>query len=287
LTVLSCLLCSLFLSTPSIAEIYKWKDAEGRLHFVQDLNQVPPKYRRQAEAGSKTVGKSRQLQIYQSPASVPAARSPRTVSSGSRGPKVYRVKVTPSGSSMRVNVRLNDRLVVPFLIDTGATDVVLPIGVAKQLGLDLESARTQRYRTANGVIESEVVVLESVDLGGARVENVPASVSATMRTGLLGLSYFNHFRYRIDPVAGVVTLEDNGMVESGKIRGGRSEPQWRNAFRGLLARREGIEERLDDSGSKGSRYRKRLREAIDEVDRQIDVLDNEADDARVPMRWRD
>jgi len=205
----------------------------------------------------------------------------------SSGPKVYRVKVTPSGSSMRVNVRLNDHLVVPFLIDTGATDVVLPIGVAKQLGLDLESARTQRYRTANGVIESEVIVLESVDLGGARVENVPASVSTSMQTGLLGLSYFNHFRYRVDPVAGVVTLEDNGMVESGKIRGGRSEPQWRNAYHGLLARREGIEERLDDSGSKGSRYRQQLREAIDEVDRQIDVLDNEADDARVPMRWRD
>jgi clan AA aspartic protease (TIGR02281 family) len=274
---------------PSPAEIFKWKDEQGRLHFAQDLNQVPPRYRRQAESGALTQGTGPKIQRYDSASSSPAAPTPtaRGATSGSASKRVHRIEVTPSGNSMRVNVRLNDDVVAPFVIDTGATDVVLPAGVARQLGLDLDSARTQYYRTANGVIESQVVMLESVELGGARVENVPASVSQSMGIGLLGLSYFNHFRYRIDPVAGVVTLEDNGMTESGTIRGGRSEAQWQNEFRTLSARREAIENALDEASSSGTRHRKRLEELYDETERQLEVLDDEADEARVPMRWRD
>jgi clan AA aspartic protease (TIGR02281 family) len=275
-------------SGASAAEIYKWKDGQGRLHFSQDLGQVPLQYRRQAEASALEKGKGREIQVYEPSVPAPAARSPRARSmAGPSSSKVHRIKVTPSGNSMRVAVRLNDDLTVPFLIDTGATDVVLPIGVARKLGLNLDSARTQYYRTANGTVESQVVTLDSVDLGGARVENVPASVSKSMSVGLLGLSYFNHFRYRIDPVAGIVTLEDNGMAESGAIRGGRSEKQWRNEFQRLAARRNAIEEMMDQAGSKGARYKRKLEDALDEAGRQLDVLDDEADEARVPMRWRD
>ena len=131
------------------------------------------------------------------------------------------------------------------------------------------------------------MILDSVSLGGARVENVPASVSKTMSIGLLGLSYFNHFRYRVDPVAGIVTLEDNGMVETGDIRGGRSESQWNNEFRILAGRREAIERALDQASSNRSRRKAELRAAIDEVDRQLEILEDKADDAHVPMRWRD
>lgn len=287
---LGCAIASLVLVGPSAAEIYKWKDGQGRLHFSQDLGQVPPQYRRQAEASALAKGKGREIQVYEPSVPAPAARSPRARSRSTASPsspKVHRIKVTPSGNSMRVAVRLNDDLTVPFLIDTGATDVVLPIGVARQLGLKLDSARTQYYRTANGTVESQVVTLDSVDLGGARVENVPASVSKSMSVGLLGLSYFNHFRYRIDPEAGIVTLEDNGMAESGAIRGGRSEKQWRNEFQRLAARQDAIEEMIDQSDSKGARYKEKLEDALDEARRQLDVLDDEADEARVPMRWRD
>jgi clan AA aspartic protease (TIGR02281 family) len=280
---------ALLIAGSSTAEIYKWKDHQGRLHFAQDLSQVPSEHRAQAEASVRAPRSSREIQIYEP--TPPAARSTHSRSTRSKSPtsrpKVHRIKVTPSGNSMRVNVRLNDDVIAPFLIDTGATDVVLPMGVARELGLDLDSARTQHYRTANGMVESHVVTLDSVELGGARVENVPASISRSMSVGLLGLSYFNHFRYRVDPAAGVVTLEDNGMVESGTIRGGRSEKQWRNEFRRLAARRDAIETLIDDADSKGARHKQKLRDAYDETDRQLEVLDDEADEARVPMRWRD
>ncbi len=284
-------LAGLLLAEAGSAEIYKWKDGQGRLHFAQDLSQVPAQYRRQAESGALKAGDGLQIQHYESaPAAVSrSARSAATRSAGAADGtgKVYRIKVPKTGLSMRVMVRLNDSFDAPFIIDTGASDVSLPEWVAKKLGLDLDGSRTHFYRTANGTIQKQVVILESVSLGGARVENVPASVSNTMSIGLLGLSYFNHFRYRVDPVAGVVTLEDNGMVESGGIRGGRSESQWNNEFRILAGRRAAIEQALDQASSNRSRRKAELKAAIEEVNRQIDVLEDEADEARVPMRWRD
>ncbi|MBJ22353.1 MAG: TIGR02281 family clan AA aspartic protease [bacterium] len=273
------------------AEIFKWQDAQGRLHFAQDLNQVPLRYRELARGGTLEEGEGPVIQRYRT---VPAAPRPGTGASGRRGPaagavsgKVYKIRVQKTGTSMRVNVRLNDSVTAPFFVDTGASDVVLPAAVARQLGLDMDGARTAIYGTANGLIQQDLVTLDSVDLGGARAEKVPATVSESMTTGLLGLSFFNHFRYRFDPGSGIITLESNGLVEEGKIRGGRSAQQWRVEFLGLNARRAGIEKMLDEINPNWSRRKVELKEAIGEVDRQIAVLEDEADEAHVPMQWRD
>jgi len=108
-----------------------------------------------------------------------------------------------------------------------------------------------------------------------------------MKVGLLGLSFFNRFKYDIDPVRGVVTLRENGLVEQCLIRGGRSEPQWRSEYGQVAARRRVIEARLAQTARGDGRTRRRLEAALEEVDRQLAVLDDEADAARVPFRWRD
>jgi clan AA aspartic protease (TIGR02281 family) len=267
------------------AEIYQWTDASGRLHFSQDLSQVPAAKREQAIQAASAPKARDPLQVYSSGGGGAAAPAPRAASRRSGG--TMRIPFKRQGTLMRVDVLLNDRVKAPFLIDTGASDVSMPAWVARELGLDLESARTHYYRTANGVVQNRVVMLDSVDLGGARVENVPASISKSMSIGLLGLSYFNHFEYQIDPAAGIVTLRENGEVESGRLRGGRREGQWRREFETLAQRREAIEAAIDEVGSNRARRKQELREAIDEVERQLEVLEAEADEARVPMRWRD
>ena len=277
----------LFAASLCGAEIYKWKDQFGRLHFSQDLNQVPPRYRSQAKGDAIEEGTGNVIQRYKP---VPAAARPTRRSQSATGAKasdeVYRIRVQKTGNSMRVNVRLNDRLTAPFYIDTGASDVSLPEWVAKELGLDLEGARTRFYGTANGTVQSALVTLESVELGGARVENVPAHVNKSMSVGLLGLSFFNHFQYRVDPASGIVTLRRNGLAESGRIRGGRSERQWKGEFAGLAHRRLAIEKAMDEANPNRARRKSELEGALEEVDRQLKILEDEADDARVPMQWR-
>jgi clan AA aspartic protease (TIGR02281 family) len=292
---LQCRLCSigfavavLFTAVICGAEIYKWKDHSGRLHFSQDLNQVPPQYRSQAKGGAIEEGSGNVVQRYQStPAAPRPNRQGRSATGATGSGEIYKIRVQKTGSSMRVNVRLNDRVTAPFYIDTGASDVSLPEWVAKELGLDLDHARTGFYSTANGTVQSALVTLDSVELGGARVENVPAHVSKTMSVGLLGLSFFNHFQYRVDPASGVVTLRPNGLVESGRIRGGRSQGQWEGEFARLARRRAGVEEALDEVNPNRSRRKAELKDMLEEVERQLAMLENEADDAHVPMNWRD
>ena len=285
-------------AAPSGAEIYRWTDEEGRVHFTQSLNEVPRQYRRQAEHNATRSSASRSpVQTYstkparQSGKTPPASRAPSarsTRSTGGTGGKgeVHRIRVQRAGTSMYVNVRLNNSVTAPFIIDTGASDVLVPGDVARQLGLDLENARTQRYRTANGVIESPVVMLRSVKLGTAVVENVPASVSDHMNVGLLGLSFFNHFNYNIDAARGIVTLTRNDLAASGVIRGGRSQAQWRAEFRDVRHRLTYARAELESKSASKSRLRERLQAGIDELERQLAALETEADSARVPMAWR-
>lgn len=272
------------------AEIYRWQDGAGRWHFAQDLNQVPDRYRAQARGKAVEEGSGPAIQRYQ-PNPAAARPSPTTGRSAGRGStgegEVHRIRVARTGTSMRVNVRLNDDVTAPFLVDTGASDVVIPKSVADALGLDLEKSRTAFYRTANGTVQQSLVTLESVDLGGARARNVPASVSTTMSIGLLGLSFFNHFKYRVDPASGIITLQSNGLAEAGVLRGGRSESQWRGQFAALGARRRAVERALAESSGNRARRREELEGFLAEVDRQVRVLEDEADEARVPMAWRD
>ena len=50
------LVCSLSLwlvASPASAEIYRWTDASGRVHFTQDLARVPRAYRAAAKAAAE------------------------------------------------------------------------------------------------------------------------------------------------------------------------------------------------------------------------------------------
>ena len=71
------------------------------------------------------------------------------------------------------------------------------------------------------------------------------------------------------------------------IRGGRSKTQWQGQFASLGVRRKKIEAELDSINPNWSRRKKELQAMIAEVDRQYAVLEDEADEARVPMQWRD
>ncbi len=84
--------------------------------------------------------------------------------------------------------RINGQPVV-FLVDTGATDVALPLSLARRLGLALRPGGISQ--TANGTVETWSTRLATVDLGGLVARNVRASVLPNMPGDevLLGMSY--------------------------------------------------------------------------------------------------
>lgn len=275
------------IATSTSAEIYQWTDASGRVHFTQDLAQVPPGQRAAAEDAAGKPKRSR-IQRYTPPASLqPSNRSTGSASGAGAEGKTYKIRVQRAGNSMSVEVRINGRLEVPFHIDTGATDVVLPKWAAEELGLDLSDARTGVYSTANGTVTQKLVSLRSVSLGGAEVQDVPATVSESMRYGLLGLSYFNHFKYDVNPATGIVTLQRNSLAEAGVLKGGRSRMQWAQEFGAARHRISAMARARDQVPFGRTRKREQYDQEVAKLERELELLAAEADDARVPFSWRE
>ena len=86
---------------------------------------------------------------------------------------------------------------VRFLVDTGASDVVLSPTDARRLGFDLDDlAFTRFYATANGLVRAAPVRLGEMKVGPIRVSDVRASVNeAAMNSSLLGMSFLDRLQY--------------------------------------------------------------------------------------------
>ncbi|MEM7616069.1 MAG: TIGR02281 family clan AA aspartic protease [Pseudomonadota bacterium] len=84
---------------------------------------------------------------------------------------------------------------VRFLVDTGATDVVLSREDAVRVGLDPNRLNyTSSAMTANGRVLIAPVRLDEMRLAGNVDRNIPASVnSGDLGISLLGMAYLNRF----------------------------------------------------------------------------------------------
>ena len=88
---------------------------------------------------------------------------------------------------------LVDNVRVRFLVDTGASQVVLSPSDAARLGLDRDRLDfTQMAETANGMVRAAPVTLREVLIGKLRLADVRASVNAAdMSESLLGMSFLS------------------------------------------------------------------------------------------------
>ena len=90
---------------------------------------------------------------------------------------------------------------VTFLVDTGASEVVLTLDDARRIGLEPRTlAFTQRFSTANGEVRGAPVVLREIRIGQFSLPDVAASVNeAPLALSLLGMSFLEQLRgYEVD-----------------------------------------------------------------------------------------
>lgn len=286
LRIVLCLcLCLLFGAAGSSlqAEIYKWTDSAGRLHFSQDLGKVPPEKRSAAVAAAKSPKRDR-LQVYSAPRSAASAGPASAFSAGGamRSGRAMRIPFERHGSLMKVEVLLNGRIKAPFYIDTGASGVSIPWAVSQQLGIRIGPNTPRiRARTANGIISEPLITLQSVQLGPARVTNLKAAVSGSMNIGLLGGAFFNNFVYQVDSAAGAITL-----IPNDRVRGGMDKDQWLERFEAIREPLGRLDAYIEKGGfmDKGrvrelEKHRQQLRAALEN-------LEQKANGAGVPRGWR-
>ena len=83
-----------------------------------------------------------------------------------------------------------------FLVDTGASDIVLSQRAARSAGLDPDNLNYSRnYQTANGTVSGAPVKLETLSVGNITLRDIPASVNkGEMDESLLGMAFLNQFK---------------------------------------------------------------------------------------------
>ncbi|MDP5084854.1 MAG: TIGR02281 family clan AA aspartic protease [Yoonia sp.] len=96
---------------------------------------------------------------------------------------------------------------VQFVVDTGASQVVLSQRDAARIGLDLASLQySGAANTANGVVRTAPVLLDEVRLGDITDSGVPAVVNqGAMDASLLGMTYLGLYD-RIEIANGQLVL---------------------------------------------------------------------------------
>ncbi len=95
---------------------------------------------------------------------------------------------------------------VDFVVDTGASEIVLSRDDAMRIGLDPDRLiYTGRAGTANGEVRTARLRVDSVALGPVVDRNVPVWVnSGEMDTSLLGMTYLDRFDS--------LTIEDGKLI---------------------------------------------------------------------------
>lgn len=106
----------------------------------------------------------------------------------------------------RIQARVNGGRVT-FMVDTGASDVVLAPDDARRIGIDPATLVFDQFaETANGTVSGAAIQLDSLVVGSIEMNRLPATVNgADMSESLLGMEFLNRLHgWRVEN--GVLTL---------------------------------------------------------------------------------
>lgn len=139
--------------------------------------------------------------------------------------------VTAGGA--RIPVRANAPLITAkvcvskttcglFAVDTGASYVSLSERFAKRLRLETDRMPSVRLRTANGVVDVRIGLLDEVSVQEATATRVPAVVSPDLGEidGLLGLSFLSRFDFKQTATALEITERATGKATGRSVAKG-------------------------------------------------------------------
>jgi aspartyl protease family protein len=120
----------------------------------------------------------------------PSAQSPAPAQEAATAGQETLLKRQPDGH-FYVDAEVNGEI-VNFVIDTGATDVVLPVETARRLGVSFsESEFVVIGRGASGPVRGKAIRLDRVSVDGKEVRNIDAAIAEGLDQPLLGQAYLS------------------------------------------------------------------------------------------------
>jgi len=182
-------------AAPAGAQLYRWTNERGEVHFTQGIDSVPERYRR----GATLLG-------Y--PEAPPPSRTepPSGTTPAARGST--RIPFVP-GRPVLVDARINGGRSVRLILDTGASSTTITPRALSALGVDMSRARPAEVRGVTGTAQALVVQLESIEVGAAKAGPLwilAHDAAMTQGDGLLGRDFLDRFIVTLDPRERVVIL---------------------------------------------------------------------------------
>jgi len=240
-------------------EFYEWTDDGGTIHFTDSMGNVPAKYRRNLttygkkdEESADDVSSGRQPRQKSEGRPQTAASAPRPQRVGGAREPVFKIHYDPfEGSAARiiVVVRLNGRTEARLAVDTGAPSMILFEPLAQRLGL-FQAGQGQLLVTTGGIGGTTPAIrtlLSSVEVAGARLDMVPATVTESMSTafeGLLGMSFLSRYNLEIDGASSTLFLRQRPTM--GEYVGGYDKAGWKRLFKEFGQHRDRWEKYRDE-----------------------------------------
>ncbi len=171
---------------PAAGQLYRWTDADGVQGYTNDLATIPPAHR----AAARDIGSPQ-----------PRPVEPRSA----RGPTVVPFA---AGQPIRTAVQLNG-VPLTLVLDTGADRTVISPAAVARAGFDPERGPEVQIVGATGSAAAREVVVERLDLAGARVGPLAVvvhDIGLAGVDGLLGRDVLDAFTLTVDTAAGHAVL---------------------------------------------------------------------------------
>jgi hypothetical protein len=180
------LLATWLIAAPAAAQIYRWTDSTGVVHFTTNLDSIPEEYRNDVHA-------------------IDASRPPSDIPSP---PPISSTIPLASGEPIMVAAQLNG-VPLTLMLDTGADRTMLAPAALARAGLDGRDGRPIRVLGVTGVSDGYEVTLPRLDVAGARLGPVAVVVHdlpAPGVDGLLGRDLLHAFTLTVDAASGHAIL---------------------------------------------------------------------------------
>jgi clan AA aspartic protease (TIGR02281 family) len=273
------------LALPASAQMYKWVDEKGTVHFTDDPSNIPERYRpdtetRKAPTETPLPG-TNEKQPPSSPQ--PVTKIPE--------PKGFEITLSRKNQILFAEALLNRRLKRDFVVDTGASFTLIDRSTASDLGITVdEYTPFIPIATASDVILTPLVTLKSVLVGQAEMENVDALIYTMPagKGGLLGNSFLGNFRVVLDSVNSKMTLYPAQGIPSSDRPGGYDRDYWVSRFRYLHYNLEVLNKLKATYERKDARIElNRVNNAIRFFENQLSEWERKASYSGVPHNWRD
>jgi len=179
---------------PAFAQMFRWTDDQGVIHYTQGVDSVPERFRAKA-----------QMMAFPERAPAPPASA---AAAGSAPAATTKIPFTP-GKPIMVSAKVNGGGSANLMLDTGASVTVINPRVLASMGIGSAQALRGSVKGATGSANVLFVPVESIEVGNARsgpLRVAAHDVELAQGDGLLGRDFLDQFTVTIDSTAGTVSI---------------------------------------------------------------------------------